>query len=105
MENIILETIKILGQTLISLSIIAVMVVQYLKESWKVKDKAAQILSLVIGFLLGLLVVISYLDLNGWSISISQGVGIFLFLVIATISPSGGYKTLRSLTGVGNEKS
>ena len=103
MDNVILYTVRMLGGTLITLVIIAVMLIQYLKEKWGLKDKAAEIASLVIGFVLGALVVVSYLELNGWSATVSEGIGMFLFLVVATIGPSGGYKTLRGLLGSSNE--
>lgn len=99
MENIIIETIRILGNVMIALTFVGIAVVQYVKETWGIQDKAAEILSLSVGFVMGVLAVLSYLEQMLWSISISQGIGIFLFLVVATIGPSGGYKTLRSLLG------
>ena len=99
MENVILETIRTLALVLVTLIFVSMAVIQYLKETWNVKDKAAEIVSLCVGFLLGGLVVVSYLEQLAWHISISQGIGVALFMVIATIGPSGGYKTLRSLLG------
>lgn len=97
MDNIILQTIQSLGLVLVTLIIISMTLVQYLKEKWGIAGKAAEMVSFSVGFILGALVVISYLDQLGWSASLSQYVGIFLFLVVATIGPSGGYKTLRAL--------
>lgn len=102
MENIILQTILILGAVLLTLIGVGVAVVQYVKEKWGVEDKPAEILSLCVGFLLAGLVVLSYLEQMAWTVNISQGVGIFLFLVVGTIGPSGGYKTLRALLGTTN---
>ena len=99
MDNIILYTLRLLVGTLVTLTVIAVALIQYLKEKWGLKDKAAEIASLVIGFVLGALVVVSYLELNGWTATVSEGIGMFLFLIVATIGPSGGYKTLRALLG------
>ena len=99
MENIILKTILILGGVLITLIGIGVALIQYMKEKWGWDDKKAEILSLCVGFILAALVVLSYLEQMAWRVNISQGVGIFLFLVVGTIGPSGGYKTLRALLG------
>ena len=99
MENIILKTILILGGVLITLIGIGVALIQYMKEKWGWEDKKAEILSLGVGFVLAALVVLSYLEQMAWRVNISQGVGIFLFLVVGTIGPSGGYKTLRALLG------
>ena len=99
MENIILETIKVLGNVLIAFTFVGIAVVQYIKEKWGLQDKAAEILSLSVGFVLGVLAILSYLEQMLWTVSISQGIGMFLFLIISTIGPSGGYKTLRSLLG------
>lgn len=104
MNNIILQTIQSLGLVLVTLIIISMTLVQYLKEKWGIEGKAAEIASLVVGFVLGALVVVSYLDQLNWSASVSQWVGIFLFLVVATLGPSGGYKTLRALVVESREK-
>lgn len=99
MENIILSTVVTLGVVLTTLVGIGIAVIQYVKEKWGVEDRTAEILSLCVGFILAALVVVSYLEQLSWHINISQGVGIFLFLVVGTIGPSGGYKTLRALLG------
>lgn len=99
MNNIILETLQTLALVLVTLIFISMAVIQYLKEIWGLKDKAAEITALVVGFILSGLVVVSFLEQMGWHISISQGIGIFLFMVVGTIGPSGGYKTLRSAIG------
>lgn len=104
MDNIILQTIQSLGLVLVTLIIISMTLVQYLKEKWGVDGVAAEIISLVVGFILGALVVVSYLDQLGWSASVSQWVGIFLFLVVATLGPSGGYKTLRTIVVAHQER-
>jgi hypothetical protein len=100
-QNTILETIRILSGVLIGIIVIGLALIQYLKEKWGVEGKQAEIVSLVVGFLLGLGVVLSFLDQNGWNVSLSVWVGIALFQVVATIGPAGGYKTLRSLLGNG----
>lgn len=99
MENIILSTVVTLGVVLTTLVGIGIAVIQYVKEKWGIEDKPAEILSLCVGFILAALVVVSYLEQMAWTVNISQGVGIFLFLVVGTIGPSGGYKTLRALLG------
>lgn len=99
MENIILGTIMKLGAVMVTLVGIGMAVIQYMKETWKWEDKKASVLSLGVGFVLSALVVLSYLEQMAWRVNISQGVGIFLFLVVGTIGPSGGYKTLRALLG------
>jgi len=103
MENIILETILILGGVLLTLIAIGLAVIQYVKEKWKIEDKPAEIMSLCVGFVLAALVVLSYLSQMAWNINLSQWVGVFLFLVVGTIGPSGGYKTLRALLGAKTE--
>ena len=99
MENILLQTLITLGMVMITMIGIGLAVIQYVKEKWGWEDKKAEVLSLGVGFILGALVAVSYLDQAAWQVSISQGIGIFLFLAVATIGPSGGYKTLRSLLG------
>lgn len=101
MDNVILETVKTLALVLATLIFISMAVIQYLKEIWGLSGKGAEIVALVVGFILAGLVVVSYLEQMGWHVSISQGIGVFLFLVIGTMGPSGGYKTLRALLGNG----
>lgn len=103
MDNIILETLRTLALVLATLAFISMAVIQYLKETWGIEGQAAEVLSLVVGFVLAGLVVVSYLDQMAWHISVSQGIGVFLFVVVGTISPSGGYKTLRELLGSSND--
>lgn len=99
MENILLNTVIALSTVLITLTFVAMSLIQYLKEKWNIEGKAAEIVSLVVGFLLSGAVVVSYLEQMGWHVSVSQGIGIGIFVVVGTISPSGGYKTLRALLG------
>lgn len=99
MENVILNTVVTLSLVLVTITGVGIAAIQYVKEKWGVKDKAAEIVSLASGFLMGGAVVVSYLEQLAWHISISQGIGIGMFMVIATIGPSGGYKTLRSFLG------
>lgn len=99
MDNIMVETIQALGAILASQIFVSIALVQYLKEKWGLEGKAAEITSLIVGFVLGALVAVSYLAQMDWEVSVSRGIGVFLFLVMATLGPSGGYKTLRTLLG------
>ena len=103
MENQILGTITTLSIVLGTLTFVSLGVIQYLKEKWGLKDKAAEITSLCTGFVLSAGVVVSFLEQAGWVINISQGIGVGIFMVIGTIGPSGGYKLLRTLLGTNNE--
>lgn len=98
--NTILETIKVLGSILALIVPLGVVVVQYLKEKLGVADKAAEVVSLVVGLLMSGLSSTAYvMDVGVNTLSVGQWVGIVLFLVIGTIGPSGGYKFLGSLAG------
>lgn len=97
--NTILETIKVLGSILALIVPLGVVVVQYLKEKLNVADKAAEIVSLFVGFVMSGLSAAAFIMDVGFPLTFAQYVGVILFLVIGTIGPSGGYKFLGSLTG------
>lgn len=99
MENIILGTFNELSLVLVTLIFVSIVVIQYLKEKWNVKDKAAEVVSLCVSFFLGLVVVLSYLDQNGWRLSLSSWLGVALFMLVATVGPAGGYKAIKELLG------
>jgi hypothetical protein len=97
--NVILETIKLLGGILAILLPIGIAVIQYLKEKLDVSDTGAEIVSLVVGFLLSALVSWVYVAGLGYQLMFGQWIGVALFVIIGTIGPSGGYKVLGELTG------
>ena len=99
MDNVILETIKVLGSLLLTVSAIAALVIQYVKESFKISDKSAGILSLIVGLVLSALVAWVYAADAGYHLELGQWVGVGLFVVVGTIGPSGGYKLLGALSG------
>ena len=99
MENVILETVKTLGAILIGLIPIGSVVTQTVKEAIGLVDKKAQVLSFGIGFVLSALVAWVYADGLGYSLELGQWVGLGLFIVLGTVSPSGGYKVIGELAG------
>lgn len=99
MDNVLLNTVVTLSTVLVTLTFVSMTLTQYLKEKWKVDGTAAEITSLVVGFMLSGAVVASFLEQLGWTATVSQWIGIALFMIVGTISPSGGYKTLRTLLG------
>lgn len=94
MDNVIFETIGKLAGLLLPLSALVMSLTQYLKEKWGVVDKAAEVVSLVVGFVVSALVAVSFVFPDS-----AQWIGIALFVVFGTIAPSGGYKLFRSLLG------
>jgi len=99
MDNVILETIKTLGALVLTLSGIASLVIQYVKEYLKISDKKAGILSLIVGFTLSALVAWAFVADAAYHLELSQWIGVALFVVVGTIGPSGGYKLLGALSG------
>lgn len=101
-ENIVLETLKSLGLLLSGITFVGLGLIQYLKETWKVVDKKAEILSLVVGFLMSAAVGWVYAESLAYHLALGQWVGVGMFLVTGTIAPSGSYKFLATLLGVRN---
>ena len=97
--NIILETVKTLGVILLGLIPIASILIQQIKESVKFEDQAAGRLSLVVGFITAALVAWVYSAGYSYTLELGQWVGVFLFVAVGTVGPSGGYKVLGALSG------
>ena len=98
-ENPIFSTVQALGSNLDALVFIGLILIQYFKEVWKIEDKKAEILSLVVGFIMAAAVSLVYAETFAYSLSIGQWVGVGLFVAVGTVSPSGGYKFLGALLG------
>ena len=99
MDNIIVETISTLGLTLLAISTVGVITIQYAKEKFKLSGNAAEIFSLIVGLILSGLVALVYAADLGYALELGQWVGLGLFVVLGTIGPSGGYKVIGSFTG------
>ena len=97
MENLeqILTTLLLLIGILLGLSFVALQLIQYLKAKWGIENKAAEVVSLVVGFLLSALIGWVYVDAMGWQLTPGQIAALVLFVVVGTIAPSGGYKFLK----------
>ena len=102
MEHTVFDTLSVLSGMLGRLILVVMALVQYIKETWKVSGVKAEVTSLVVGLLAGGAVSASYLEQLGWQATVSQWIGIAFFMVLATIGPAGGYKTLRTLLGNGS---
>lgn len=102
--NVIVGTIKTLGVLLLSLTGISLTVVQYVKEKLGVDDKKAEIVSLVCSAVLAALVGWYWADSMKYVLELGQWIGVGLFVVIGTISPSGGYKLLGTFTRIRNQQ-
>jgi len=102
--NIILETIKVLGAILLGLVPIAAVLIQQIKESAKIEDQGAARLSLAVGFIISALVAWVYAAGFNYALLLGQWVGVFLFVAVGTVGPSGGYKVIGALTGVRNNR-
>lgn len=98
MDNI-LETVKTLGTTVLTLSAVAGLIIQYVKERIGISDKSAEIFSLIVGLVLSLLVAWVYAADAAYQLELGQWVGVALFVAVGTIGPSGGYKLLGALSG------
>jgi len=99
MDNVILETIKSLGVTLLALIPIGLATIQYSKEKLGIADKYAEGVALSVGFILSGLIAWVYVDGLAYSLELGQWVGVGLFVVLGTIGPSGGYKVIGSFSG------
>jgi len=97
--TVILETVKSLGVILVTLIPIVLGVVQIIKEKFKMSGNAAEVVSLVAGFLSSGLVALVYANGFAYALELGQWVGLGLFVVIGTIGPSGGYKLLGVYSG------
>jgi len=100
--EVIFQTVMQLAAILLALAFIAIALIQYLKEKWGLAGRLAEIVSLVIGFCLSALVALVYASEALYKLSIAQWVAVLLFVIIGTIAPSGGYKTLGQLAGTRN---
>ena len=98
--NDLLELVKELSKSLFAISGFGLAIIQYIKDTVKIEDKAASILSLVVGFLLSAVVDVVYLISLGWTVDLSQGLALGVFTVLGTIGASGGYKFLKSLVEI-----
>lgn len=104
MEYEIIQVFNDLGTLLLKLIPIAVLIIQYAKDKLKIQDSKAEIFSLVTSFILSALALLSYVDKLGYSLTVQQGIGSFLFMVVGTIGPAGGYKLLGDLAGIRSSK-
>lgn len=100
----IFETTKTLGASLLTLSGIIIFVMQYLKDQWGLKDKKAEIVSLVIGFVSSGLVGWAWIASLNYQLELWQWIGLGFFIVMGTISPSGGYKFIGTMAGQRNQE-
>ena len=99
MENEIIVTVKDLSVILATLVPVALFVIQQIKESVKLENKSAEILSLGVGCLLSVCVAAVYANDSGFALTLSQWIGLGIFVVLGTLGPSGGYKFLAEIAG------
>ena len=97
--NVILVTIKEIFGLLLALSALSLGSIQYVKEKVGLEGNKAEVLSLVVGFLLSGLVGWYWVDAQGYQLELGQWIGVGISVVVGGIAPSGGYKLLGVLAG------
>ena len=99
MDNIILVTIRELFGLLLSLSALSLGSIQYVKEKVGLEGSKAEVLSLVVGFVLSGLVGWYWVDAQSYQLELGQWIGVGISVLVGGIAPSGGYKLLGVLSG------
>lgn len=95
----IVKTVETLGAIMLTYSGVIIFTLQYLKEKWDLKDKKAEILSLVFGFISSGLTSWAWIASIWPNVVLPQWIGLGFFMLVGTLSPSGGYKFLGAITG------
>jgi hypothetical protein len=99
MDNLILVTVQDLFVNILVLSGLGLGVIQYGKEKLNLVDRGAEILSLVVGFLLSGLVAWYWVDQLDYVLELGQWIGVGIAVVMGGIAPSGGYKLMGTFAG------
>ena len=99
MDNIIVVTVQEVFTILLTLSVLAMGAIQWAKEQFSLQNRAAEILSLVVGFLLSGLVGLYWVDLNEYTLELGQWIGVGIAVVVGGLGPSGGYKLIGTFSG------
>ena len=99
MDNVIVGTVQEIFTLILSLSVLSLGVIQFVKEKTAMQNSSAEILSLAVGFILSGLVGWYWVDLQSYQLELGQWIGVGIAVLLGGIAPSGGYKLLGTFSG------